>query len=106
VEFEIDHRRGVPPVGNHRRETELLEAAVIDSLGSGARVDTPRSAGADSFAWYLEHTGGTYARLGTHDPADPHRFDLHVGDFDIDERAIGVGVRVLAGTVARELELT
>jgi amidohydrolase len=76
------------------------------SLGSGARVDTPRSAGADSFAWYLEHTGGTYARLGTHDPADPHRFDLHVGDFDIDERAIGVGVRVLAGTVARELELT
>jgi amidohydrolase len=105
VEFEIDHRRGVPPVSNHRRETELLEAAVTSSLGSDARVDTPRSAGADSFAWYLEHTGGTYARLGTHDPASPRRHDLHVGDFDVDERAIALGVRVLAATVARELDL-
>ena len=105
VEYEIDHRRGVPPVSNHRRETELLEAAVSSSLDSVSRVDTPRSAGADSFAWYVEHTGGTYARLGTHDPANPRRFDLHVGDFDVDERAIGVGVRVLAATVAKELDL-
>ena len=105
VEFEVDHRRGVPPVNNHRRETEILERAVTGALGPDARVDTPRSAGADSFAWYLEVTGGAYARLGTHDPSDGHQRDLHVGDFDVDERAIGVGVRVLAGAAAEELGL-
>jgi amidohydrolase len=105
VEFEVDHRRGVPPVDNHRRETELLDAAVAASLGEDARVDTPRSAGADSFAWYLERAGGTYLRLGTHDPDSPRRFDLHVGDFDVDERAIALGVRVLAAAVAAELAL-
>jgi amidohydrolase len=105
VEFEIDQRRGVPPVENHGRETELLATVVTGLLGADARSDTPRSAGADSFAWYLERTGGTYARLGTHDPTNPRRHDLHVGDFDVDERAIGVGVRVLAGVVAEELEL-
>jgi amidohydrolase len=92
-------------VDNHRRETELLDAAIAASLGNDARVDTPRSAGADSFAWYLERTGGTYLRLGTHDPASPRRFDLHVGDFDVDERAIALGVRVLAAAVAAELSL-
>jgi amidohydrolase len=105
VEFEVDHRRGVPPVDNHRRETELLDAAIAASLGEDARVDTPRSAGADSFAWYLERTGGTYLRLGTHDPDSPRRFDLHVGDFDVDERAIALGVRVLAAAIAAELAL-
>ena len=38
----------------------------------------------------------TYARLGVHDPAstEPRR-DLHASTFDVDERAIAIGVRVL-----------
>jgi len=40
-----------------------------------------------------------------HDPAtgDPV-LDLHAGHFDVDERAIGVGVRVLAGAALRVLD--
>ena len=105
AEFEVDHRQGVPAVFNHDRETSLLEEAVVAALGPAARVDTPRSAGADSYAWYLERTGGTFARLGTHTPGDPERLDLHRGSFDVDESAIGIGVRVLAEAVTRELAL-
>ncbi len=105
AEWEIDHRRGVPPVVNHARETTLLESAVSATLGPDALVSTPQSAGGDSFAWYLEATGGTFARLGTHDPSADERLDLHRGDFDVDESAIGTGVEVLAAAVARELDL-
>lgn len=94
--FEIDHDRGVPPVVNDERVTDLLEAAAATALGAGAVVPTEQSAGGDDFAWYAERVPSTYARLGVHDPSstEPRR-DLHASTFDVDERAIAVGVRVL-----------
>jgi amidohydrolase len=39
-------------------------------------------------------------RLGVHDPASREpRLDLHSGRFDVDDRAIAIGVRVLVRTV-------
>jgi amidohydrolase len=62
-------------------------------------VDTEQSLGGDSFAWYLERIPGSYARLGVHDPrTSAQRLDLHASTFDVDERAIDVGVRVLVTT--------
>jgi amidohydrolase len=94
--FEIDHDRGVPPVVNDAAATELLALAARDSLGPDAVVPTEQSAGGDDFAWYAELVPSTYARLGVHDPSStgPRR-DLHASTFDVDERAIAVGVRVL-----------
>ena len=96
--FEIDHARGVPPVVNDERATELLAGAAAVSLGSDAVVPTEQSAGGDDFAWYAELVPSTYARLGVHDPTStaPRR-DLHASTFDVDERAIAIGVRVLVG---------
>ncbi len=105
AEWSVDHRRGVPPVVNHDRETALFESAVRRCLGADAVLETPRSAGGDSYAWYLEATGGTYARLGTHPGGNSERMDLHRGDFDVDESAIGIGVRVMAAAVCAELGL-
>jgi len=65
-------------------------------------VATEQSAGGDDFAWYAERVPSTYVRLGVHDPAssEPRR-DLHASTFDVDERAIAIGVRVLvAATLA------
>ena len=73
-------------------------------VGHDAVVEAPRSWGADSFAWYLERTRGSYARLGVRNPADPAApVDLHAGNFDIDERAIDIGVRVLVEAALRSL---
>ena len=61
--------------------------------------------GGDSFAWYLERVPGSYARLGVHDPQSGlPRLDLHASTFDIDERAIAHGVRVLVTAALRALE--
>jgi amidohydrolase len=37
-------------------------------------------------------------RLGVRDPGGP-TLDLHAGHFDVDERAIAIGVQLLAATV-------
>jgi amidohydrolase len=102
--WTLDHVRGVPPVVNDPDATETLAAAAREVVGTDGVVDAVRSWGGDSFAWYLENRPGSYARLGTHDPSgiEP-RIDLHAGAFDVDERAIAIGVRVLAGTALRAL---
>ena len=41
------------------------------------------------------------ARIGTRAPGTLAAGDLHQPTFDIDERAIGLGVRVLASVAAR-----
>jgi metal-dependent amidase/aminoacylase/carboxypeptidase family protein len=43
---------------------------------------------------------GAMARLGTRTPGALTTGDLHQPTFDVDERAIGVGVRVLATVAA------
>jgi len=96
VAWDIEHRRGVPPVLNDVGMNEVLAGAARRVLGADGVVDTDQSLGGDSFAWYLEQVPGAYARLGVHDPASSApRHDLHASTFDVDERAIGVGVRVL-----------
>ncbi|MGB8649279.1 MAG: amidohydrolase [Mycobacteriales bacterium] len=91
----VSYVRGVPPVVNDPAATALLTAAVRAALGPGAGVPTPQSLGGEDFAWYLDHVPGAMARLGVRPPGTARPVDLHQGAFDVDEAAIGVGVRVL-----------
>ncbi|MET9603724.1 amidohydrolase [Streptomyces sp. NPDC006512] len=92
AKFEINHVRGVPPVVNDPAVTELLREAMAVRLGADAVEDTEQSLGGEDFSWYLEHVPGAMARLGVRGPGDTAKRDLHRGDFDVDESAIGVGV--------------
>ncbi|MFF8266490.1 amidohydrolase [Streptomyces sp. NPDC016562] len=92
AKFEINHVRGVPPVVNDPVSTELLREAMAARRGAGSVEDTEQSLGGEDFSWYLEHVPGAMARLGVRTPGDTAKHDLHRGDFDVDESAIGVGV--------------
>ncbi|ARE74953.1 amidohydrolase [Streptomyces sp. NPDC059558] len=92
AKFEINHVRGVPPVVNDPVITELLREAMGVRLGAESVEDTEQSLGGEDFSWYLEHVPGAMARLGVRTPGDTAKRDLHRGDFDVDESAIGVGV--------------
>ncbi len=96
ADWDLLQRRGVPPVVNRPHETSLLADAGTAVLGPDGVVTTPRSVGGDSFSWYLERTGGSYGRLGTHPPSLPERLDLHAGTFDVDESVIALGAQILA----------
>jgi amidohydrolase len=92
VRAEIDYQRGVPPVINDARAVAVQRAAVLSSLGQTAAVDTEQSMGGEDFGWYVTRLPGALARLGVR-PAGGAGFDLHQGTFDIDERALELGVR-------------
>ena len=102
VRAEVTYTRGVPPVVNEARSTDLLRRAVSSVLGPDAAVSTPQSLGGEDFGWYLSHVPGAMARLGTRTPGGA-TYDLHQGDLRIDERAVGAGARVLAAAALEAL---
>jgi amidohydrolase len=96
---EIDYTIGVPPVVNDPDFTAVVHRAAETVVGANAVVGVPQSWGGDDFAWYTRELPGAYARLGTHRPGSGPPLDLHAGRFDVDERAIEVGVRLVAAVV-------
>ena len=94
AEFEVHYERGAPPVVNDPSAIDILARAAQDVVGPAGVVEAPTSMGADTFSWYGAHARAGYARLGTH--SGGRRLDLHASTFDIDERAIGIGVRLLS----------
>ena len=63
---------------------------------------SPQSMGGEDFGWFADVLPIALARLGTHGGGAP--LDLHRGTFDVDERAIAIGVRLLARTALHALE--
>ena len=100
---EVDYERNVPPTVNEPVSTAILEAAAGEALGADAVMPTPQSLGGEDFAWYLESIPGSMARLGTRGPGLADDFDIHQPSFDVDERAIGVGIRLLSATAITAL---
>ncbi|MBB3035584.1 amidohydrolase [Hoyosella altamirensis] len=100
VDYEIKYRRGVPPVINDPESTAIFRAAVTDGDPT-AITETEQSGGGEDFSWYLEHVPGAMGRLGVWSGEGPQR-DLHQPTFDIDERALEVGVRVFTSLVLQE----
>jgi amidohydrolase len=99
----VEYTRGVPPAVNEAVSTAIVEAAATQVLGPEAVAQAPQSLGAEDFAWYLESIPGSLVRLGTKTPGPGGHRDLHQATFDVDERAIGVGVRLMAATALAAL---
>lgn len=90
----------MPPVDNHVEPTALWADAIAEEIGQEAVVPTDQSWGGDSFAWYTDRVPGCYGRLGVHN-GNGETLDLHASTFDVDERAIAIGVRALVAATRR-----
>lgn len=95
---EISYQRNVPPTVNEAISTAMFEAAADRVLGPESITEAPQSLGGEDFAWYLDSIPGALARLGTRTPGSGADFDIHQAVFDVDERAISHGVRLMAAT--------
>jgi amidohydrolase len=100
---EVRYTRGVPPVINDRMATAVLAGAAGAALGADRVVEAEISMGGEDFACYLEQIPGAMARLGTGVPGSDVKLDIHQSSFDIDERAIGHGVRIMVHTALAAL---
>lgn len=97
VEYELSYNRGVPPVLNDDVATAML-ASAAQSIDPQAVVQAPQSSGGEDFSWYLEKVPGSMARLGCWS-GEGEQHDLHMGDLIVDERAIGVGIKLFGAVV-------
>ncbi|MBK1788817.1 M20 family metallopeptidase [Prauserella cavernicola] len=102
VGYELNYRRGVPPVVSEEDSTALMRAGVEAALGEEATAGTEQSSGGEDFGWYLEHVPGAFARLGVWSGEGAMR-DLHQPTFEADERALLTGIRVMVHTALASL---
>ena len=98
VQAEVTYIRGVPPVVNDRVATAIMAGAAAAALGPDRVVDAEVSMGGEDFAFYVDEVPGTMIRLGVGLPGVKPGYDIHQSTFDVDERAIGHGVRVFVHT--------
>jgi len=98
AEVEVTYTRGVPPVVNDRLATAVVAGAAGAALGPDRVVEAEISMGGEDFAFYLDQVPGAMIRLGVGIPGSDVKFDIHQSSFDVDERAIGYGVRVMVHT--------
>jgi len=97
VTANLSYERSVPPAVNEPVSTAVVTAAAEQVLGPDAIAQAPQSLGGEDFAWYLESIPGSLFRLGTRRPGGED-FDIHQPAFDVDERCIAVGLKVMAAT--------
>ena len=95
---------GSPPVMNDAVLKDVVAGAARDVLGDPnvTRVDRP-STGAEDFGTFGLHGPIFMARLGCHTPgSETHH--LHTPLFDIDERALDIGMRVMGRAILRTFD--
>ena len=97
-EAVVKYRSIAPPVYNNPQITDFLEKSAISSLGSEnvVRLQNP-SLGAEDFAELLEDIPGTMFRLGV--KGINECAPLHNGNFCPDEKALQIGIKVIANTL-------
>jgi amidohydrolase len=101
---QLNYQRGSPPVVNDELATTVMANAARKAIGSEAVFNARQSMGGEDFSWYLEEAPGSMARLGVRIPGTPHELDLHAATFDVDERAIAIGIRILVQTAFDALD--
>lgn len=101
ADVEVEYVPGVPPVVNDPRAVALFRTAAMQTVGAENVRQSPQSMGGEDFGWFADVLPIALARLGTHGGGPP--LDLHRGTFDVDERAIGVGVRLMVRTALQAL---
>lgn len=86
-----DFHVGTPPLINSPEMASIARRAAVDVVGESAvRELHTANMGGEDFAYYLEHIPGAYIRYGAQ-LQGRESFPAHSGQFDFDERALGVG---------------
>jgi amidohydrolase len=97
--LELSNMTGIPSVDNDTELTELVGRVARELLGPAQVAVMPRpSMGSEDFASYLEHVPGTMFRLGCAGENGPWP-GLHTPTFDVDEKCIAIGAKILARSV-------
>ncbi|HVN77300.1 MAG TPA: amidohydrolase [Thermoanaerobaculaceae bacterium] len=98
---EFAYTEGYPPVVNDPASVELVRRVAARELGADSVKAIAPVMGGEDFAYYLQRVPGAFAFLGIGDGrVHPH----HSARFDIDERALPLGVRLMTAVALEMLQ--
>lgn len=97
---DFDIRVGYPFVYNEEALTKRLKKSAIEYLGKENVLDIPARMGGEDFAFYSQIMPASFYRLGVQ---NPNGTGLHSNTFNIDERALEVGMGLMAQLTIEEL---
>jgi amidohydrolase len=99
TKLELCFEASIPSVYNDEGLTDVVSRVARELLGPEGVTKMPRpSMGSEDFAAYLEHVPGTLFRLGCAGDHAPWP-GLHTPTFDVDERCLAVGAKILARSI-------
>ncbi|MGO0576623.1 amidohydrolase [Ornithinimicrobium panacihumi] len=98
VTAKVRYIKGVPPVDNDNAAVVAMSKSAMTMLGASSVVPTKQSMGGEDLGWYLTEVPGAMGRLGTRTPGGATH-ELHQGDLVVDDSAVLVAAKVLAGAV-------
>jgi amidohydrolase len=103
AEVRYEASLGVPAVINDPLLIKAVGDTILDVFGDDAifRIPEP-SMGGEDFAFYLQQIPGALVRLGTRGGPSTG-YPLHHALFDIDERALVIGARLMTEVLVRRL---
>jgi amidohydrolase len=95
IDYALDWKRVAPPLRNDAKILESLIKSARTSLGADNVYELPEpSMGSEDFAWFAEKVPAAHLRIGS--KIDGLDTAIHRSNYDCNELAIPVGVRVLA----------
>ena len=99
TKLDVDFDEGTASVDNDVAITLLIESMAREVVGTENVSQMPRpSMGSEDFAAYLEQVPGSMFRLGCAGEQSPWP-GLHTPTFDVDEKCLPVGAKILARTI-------
>lgn len=99
--FEI--RKGYPLLKNEPKLTESSSQYAKEYLGEENVVDLDLWTASEDFAFYSQEIDGCFYRIGTGNKEKGIQAAVHTPSFDIDERALELGVGLMTYIAIRQL---
>jgi amidohydrolase len=95
VDYTLDWKRMAPPLRNDKAILDELLKSARAALGEENVLELPEpSMGSEDFAWFAQRVPAAHLRIGS--KIDGLETAIHRSNYDCNELAIPVGVRVLA----------
>jgi amidohydrolase len=101
AEVKIDIEKGILPLINDERVTDVVRAAAVDLVGEDDVLPIEPMTLAEDFSFLAHEAPGTFFWVGA---ALPRPRMHHEADFDIDESALPLGAATLAAGAIRLLK--